>query len=157
MTIREEERERKYQRICVEASQVCFSLSTMAPPLVRRRALSALAVAAAAALLLLHAPLIASASGSPASSSSSSPPPLLTVPLAKRKLDARSLARQAEALRARHGVASSSSSSSDSAALGSVPKGGADVDLVDFLDAQVSKSREKRRRERKEKTKIVST
>ena len=103
------------------------------PPLVRRRsALSALAVAAAAALLLL-APLLASASG--LSSSSQPQPPLLTVPLARRKLDARSLARQAEALRARHGVASASSSSS--ASLGSVPKGGADVDLVDFLDAQV--------------------
>lgn len=108
----------------------------MAPPPLR--AVSALAAAAALLLLSLLAPLLASASGLSPSSSSSPPKPLLTVPLAKRKLDARSLARQAEALRARHnGVASSSSSSSASAALGSVPKGGADVDLVDFLDAQV--------------------
>jgi len=110
------------------------------------RGLSALALAAAAALLLLLAPL---AAVSATSSTATKQPLFLTVPLAKRRLDARSLARQAKALAARHAAAavSSSSGSSSLSPLNSVPKGGADVDLVDFLDAQV-RERERERKER---------
>lgn len=100
----------------------------MPPPFPLRRHRALPAVAAAVALLLLLLALTASASASPPSSP-------VTVPLAKRELDARSLARQAKALRARHGA--SSAASSLSSPLGSVPKGGEDVNLVDFLDAQV--------------------
>jgi hypothetical protein len=131
-----------FSRACIRTLEFIFPFDSMPPPLVRRRALSA-AAAAALLLLLLLSPLLASATGSP-------PPSLLSVPLAKRRLDARSLARQAEALRARHGAASSALSSSSSG-LGSVLKGEADVELVDFLDAQVRKERREREKERREK------
>lgn len=133
-----------FSRACIRTLEFIFPFDSMPPPLVRRRALSA-AAAAALLLLLLLSPLLASATGSP-------PPSLLSVPLAKRRLDARSLARQAEALRARHGAASSALSSSSSG-LGSVLKGEADVELVDFLDAQVRKERRDREGEKREESK----
>lgn len=114
----------------------------------RASALSTFATASATAatlLLLLSLLLLLLASPGCARDGGGFP---LSVPLAKRPIDACTIERQAHALRARHGAVARGPAPAPvpaSSELGSVPKGGEDVDLVDFLDAQVCR---KKRNER---------